>query len=421
MTDSAPSVAADERRAIALIFTAVLIDSIGFGIIIPVLPTYLSTLADVPLQEATRIAGWLMVVFAVLQFLCGPLLGNLSDQFGRRPVLLLSMAGFGLNYLLMGLAPDLVWLFIGRALAGVAGAIYAPANAYMADISPPEKRAQRFGMLGAAFGLGFILGPALGGLIGSIDARAPFFLAAALAFANAGIGYFVLRESLPIERRRAFDWRRANPLGAFRALARHPTVIGVAFAIFLWQLAFHVYPSTWSFFAALKFGWGEAMIGLSLASSGLLMAIVQGGMTGRIVRAFGERRAAFYGFASFISACLLYTIIPYGWMAFLVQPIAAGQGVGGAAMQAIASQRTSAEEQGELQGGIASLNGLGAIVGPLAMTQTLAWFSEPTRGAPFYGAAFLLAAALALAAAAIFERTTRSDRSMALPRRAPPV
>ncbi|MBI1252452.1 MAG: MFS transporter [Alphaproteobacteria bacterium] len=405
----------DERRALAIICAAVLIDTIGFGIIIPVLPAYLRDLTGATLPEATRIAGWLVVTFAALQFLFGPVMGNLSDRFGRRPVLLIAMAMFGVNYLLMGLATNLVTLFIGRALTGISGAIYAPANAYMADVSPPEKRAQRFALIGAAFGVGFILGPALGGLLGSFDPRTPFFVAAGLAGLNAVIGFFLLRESLPRARRRAFEWRRANPLGAFFALRKFPAVLGVIGAMFLWQVAFHIYPSTWSFFATLRYGWSEALIGLSLATAGVWMVVVQGALTGRIVRAIGERMTAFIGVASFVLAALLYVVIPAGWMVFLVQVVAAGQGVAQAAMQAIISKRTPPDQQGELQGGVASLMGLGAIAGPLAMTQTLAYFTDAGRAHPFPGAAFLLAAAIAALAGFVFAAATRPAPHDSLP------
>ena len=421
MDDEAANAAPEQDRvapAIIVILMAVFIDTMGFGIILPVLPTYLENLTGATLAEATRIGGLLIVVFATLQFVFGPFIGNLSDRFGRRPVLILSMVAFGVNYLLMGVATNLALLFIGRAFTGIAGAIYAPANAYIADISPPEKRAQRFALIGAAFGMGFIFGPALGGLLGSFDPRAPFFVAAALALANAGLAYVFLGESLPADRRRAFDWRRANPLGAVASLRKFPAVLGVIGAIFLWQLAFHVYPSTWSFFAMLKFGWGEQLIGLSLASSGILMVIVQGGLTGRIVRFMGERRAALLGFGSFILGSILYAVVPYGWMVFCVQLTSAWQGVSGAAMQSIISQRTPPDQQGELQGAVSSVNGLGAIIGPLAMTQTLAYYSDPARSPPFHGAAFALASVLALGACALFYASTRADRFAQLPRSA---
>src|SRR6185295_6084282 len=263
------------KYALLFIFLTVLIDSIGFGIIMPVMPQLLVTLTGATMAHATLIAGWLLTTYALLQFACGPIMGNLSDRFGRRPVLLASLAAFAFDYMLMGLAPTVGWLFLGRAIAGIAGAVYSPAMAYIADVSAPEKRAQSFGVMGAAFGLGFIIGPALGGLLGELGPRAPFFAAAGLAGINFLYGLFVLPESLPKERRRKFEWSRANPLGTLTALKRYPAVMAIAGAVFLWQLAHQVYPSTWAFFAKIRFQWTEIEIGASLAFVGILMAFTQ--------------------------------------------------------------------------------------------------------------------------------------------------
>src|SRR5262245_46262980 len=246
------------KHALAFIFLTLLIDTIGFGIIMPVMPQLIVELTGLSVAHATFLGGWLLVTYAVLQFLCGPIMGNLSDRFGRRPVLVASLAAFALDYMLMGFAPTIGWLFLGRAIAGVAGAVYSPAMAYIADISTPEKRAQSFGLVGAAFGLGFIIGPAIGGFLGDFGPRAPFFAAAALGALNFVYGLFVLPESLAPEQRRRFEWKRANPLGTLTALRRYPAVVAIAGAVFLWQLAHQVYPATWSFFATIRFGWSPS-------------------------------------------------------------------------------------------------------------------------------------------------------------------
>ncbi len=293
------------RHALVFIFFTVLIDSIGFGVILPVMPRLLTALTGATTAAVTPIAGFLLTTYAVLQFACGPIMGNLGDRYGRRPVLLGSLAAFGFDYLLMGFAPSVGWLFLGRAVAGVAGAVYSPAMAYIADVSPPEKRAQSFGVMGAAFGGGFILGPAIGGLLGALGPRAPFLVAAALAGVNFLYGYFVLPESLTRERRRKFEWSRANPLGTLLALRRYPAVIAIAGAVFLWQLAHQVYPSTWAFFAKIRFQWSEIEIGASLAFVGVLMAFTQGFLTGKIVPRIGEYRAMVLGVGSGVVSMLM--------------------------------------------------------------------------------------------------------------------
>lgn len=396
------------------VLASVLIDSIGFGIIIPVIPGLILEVSSAPMAEATRIGGYLLLVFALLQFFCGPLLGNLSDRFGRRPVLLLSMLCFGLDYLMMALAPSLAWLFVGRALAGIAGAIFGPANAYLADVTPPEKRAQAFGMMGAAFGMGFILGPAIGGGLGQLGTRAPFYAAAALALLNLVYGFFVLPESLPPERRRAFDWKRANPLGTLLALKRYPGVLGVAAALLLWQIAHQVYPSTWSFFAITRFGWSPAAIGTSLAYAGVFMALTQALLIGKVVARVGERRAAYFGLGMGFLSFGAYAFANQAWMMYPIMTFAALQGLAYPSMNAILSQRVAKEEQGELQGGVASLYSLSSIFGPLLMTQALASFTEEgAAGVYFPGAAFLLAALLAIASLLVFALSLRFGAPLA--------
>jgi DHA1 family tetracycline resistance protein-like MFS transporter len=309
-------------------------------------------------------------------------------------VILASLFAFGFDYMLMGFAPTIGWLFLGRAVAGIAGAVYAPANAYIADVTPPERRAQAFGMIGAAFGLGFILGPAIGGLLGELGPRAPFFAAAALAGANFLFGLLVLPESLPPERRRAFDWRRANPLGAGLALARRPEVLGFALVTVLYLLGNNVYPSTWAFFMSAKFDWSPGMIGVSLVATGVAMAVVQGGLTGRIVASVGETRAAFVGLSVAAAGCMAYALTPQAWTVFLITVLGALQAIAYPSLNALMTRQIPPDAQGELQGGVASLSSLANIVGPLMMTQTLAYFTAPGAPVRFPGAAFVLAASL---------------------------
>ncbi len=384
-----------------------LIDTISFGIIIPVLPDFLASMTHSSVSDATRIGGYLVVIFAALQFICGPIIGNLSDRFGRRPILLGSMAAFAANYLLMGAATNLWMLFIGRAISGVAGATYGPANAYVADITPPERRAQRFALVGAAFGIGFILGPALGGLVGHFSPRAPFFVAAAMAGVNFLFGLFVLPESLPRARRRPFDWRRANPVAALSGLQRNRELLPIVACIFLFTFAFQVYPTTWSYFASLKFGWGPGALGAALAYSGLLMALMQGAMTGRIVRALGERRAVMLGMGSAMLGMICNAFSVYGWQAYACSTLGCLQGLSGAGMNAIATSRVQADRQGELQGAIASLNGIGLIISPFILTQTLSFFTGPHAPMRFAGAAFVVSALITAAALTLFIFATR--------------
>jgi MFS transporter, DHA1 family, tetracycline resistance protein len=385
------------KNPLLFVLLTVLIDTIGFGIIIPVLPQLIMQIGAVDVAGAARVGGLLLVVFAALQFLFGPIMGNLSARFGRRPVLLASMFAFGVNYALMGFATNLAWLFVGRALTGMAGAVYAPANAYVADVSPPDRRAQAFGMVGAAFGLGFILGPALGGVLGELGPRAPFFAAGALALVNFCYGLLVLPESLPKAQRRPFTLSRAHPLGTLRAFRGQRVVLGLALAAFLWQLAFHVYPATWSYYVIAKFELTPGAIGATLALSGLSMAVVQGALTGRTVRAIGEPRAALIGIAMGVLVFAAYAFVSRQWMLYPLLVIGGLQGMAMPSLNALMSKEIGPERQGELQGGMASLLGLGAIVGPFALTQTLSYFSSPGAPVHFPGAAFLLASLLALA------------------------
>jgi MFS transporter, DHA1 family, tetracycline resistance protein len=396
------------KTAFLFVFIAVLIDSIGFGIILPVLPRLIMQLTGVSIERAAAYGGWLSFVYALMQFFCAPVLGNLSDRFGRRPVLLFALLALGLDYLIMGFAPVIGWLFAGRAIAGVAGASFTPAYAYVADITEPARRAQSFGLMGAAFGIGFILGPAIGGLLGGFGPRAPFFAAAAIALANTALGYFALPESLPRESRRPFHWARANPLGTLLQMRRHPVVLLTLGALLLWQLAHQVLPSTWAYYTIYKFHWSSAQVGYSLAYVGLLMAIAQGALTRVLIPWLGgERRAALAGMACAFLAYTGYAVVTQGWMMYVVALTTLLFALTYPSMNAIASQQIPANAQGELQGAIACLYGLSSILGPPLMTQVFGYFSGPLAPVYLPGAAFLTAAILTVGCAVLFIRALR--------------
>lgn len=385
---------ASTNRAVPIVMAAVLIDTIGFGIVIPVLPRLIVRLGALPLAEATRIGGYMLMAFAAAQFIAGPVIGNLGDRYGRRPVMLACMAAFAFDYALMAFAPTLGWLFLGRIIAGITGAIYGPANAVIADITPPDQRGARFGLMGAMFGLGFILGPALGGLIAGLDPRAPFLAAAGLALVNALWIALFLPETLAPENRRPFEWRRANALGAFAPLAHAGGAAPLIATALIWQLAHMVYPASWSFWAKIRFGWGEQQIGLSLAASGAVMIVTQALITQRAIKWLGEARAVLVGIAAGTIAFAAYALIPRPGLVYLVIVLGFGQWFVFPSINALLSRLVDARNQGALQGGMASLASVAAVAGPLMMSQALAGGAE--RGFP--GAAFALASALGLIA-----------------------
>jgi len=403
------------RSANPLIFIFItrVIDSIGFGIVMPVLPQLLLSMGAPNVSSATRTAGYLLGVYALCQFVCGPIIGNLSDRFGRRPVILASLFAFGFDYFLLGFAPSVGWLFLGRAVAGMAGAVFVPANAYVADVTSPADRAKSFGYMGAAFGIGFILGPLIGGLLGLLGPRVPFFGASALAFANLSFGAFVLVESLPPERRRAFDWKRANPFGAAVALTHFPALIGLAPVMLLYLLGNNVYPSTWAFFTTARFHWSSFLTGLSLGATGIGMVFTQMVLTGRMVRRVGERNAAIFGLCFAAANCIAYISVPYAWMIFPISLFGGLQAVAMPALTALATHQVPENRQGELQGALSSLTSLASIIGPSAMTQTLAHFTAPDAHPYFPGAAFALAGTLNFCALLLLIAQTRRIRARA--------
>lgn len=380
--------------AVPIVLTAVLIDTIGFGIILPVLPGLVVHLGHVTLSEATRIAGYLLAAYAGTQFFAGPVIGNLGDRFGRRPVLLLSMLAFATDYALMALAPTLAWLFLGRAVAGIAGALYSPANAVLADVTPPEKRGATFGLMGAGFGLGFILGPVIGGQLAGLGTRAPFIAAASIAALNALWMAFWLPETLPPERRRPFQLRDAHIFGAFRPLFHAGGATALLVAALLWQIGHTVYPATWAFWAGLALHWDATMTSWSLAAAGLAMALAQVFITGPAIARFGEARTVVIGMVVGGLSFLLYVFATQTWMVFAIIFFSALQGLVFPSMNALLSRMTDASHQGALQGGMSSIGSIAAIIGPIATTQALAFGAE--HGEP--GGGFLLAALLVFSA-----------------------
>lgn len=395
------------KTSVLFIFLTVLLDTIGFGIIIPVVPELIMELTGKDISHASIYGGWLWFAYAVMQFFCAPILGGISDRFGRRRVILFSVLALGLDYLIMGFSRTIAWLFFGRAMAGMAGASFIPAYAYLADVSTPEKRAQNFGLIGAAFGMGFIIGPAIGGLLGELGHRVPFFAAAALALCNFTFGLFVLPESLPKDHRRPFEWKRANPLGTLMQIRKYPLVPGIALAIFLWQLGHQVLPSTWSFYAMFKFGWSEAEVGASLAAVGVIMAISQGFLTRRLIPKLGEPRSALIGLSFGTLAYLGYAFATHGWMIYAWMLTWFLAALTYPSMNALMSKQVPANAQGELQGGVGSLYSIASIFGPPMMTQLFGRFSAPGARVHFPGAAFVCAAVLALTSAFVFARTVR--------------
>ena len=394
-------------HATLFVLVTIFVDAIGFGLIMPVLPRLLMSVGDLRLPQAIEVGAWMGEAMAVATFLAAPVLGNLGDRFGRRPVLLISLAGLAVDYLLLALANTLPLMFVGRILSGIFGGSFGAAMAALADMSAPEERARNFGYVGAAFGAGFVLGPAVGGLLGELGDRAPFYAASALAAGNFFYGLFLFPETLAPERRRAFDWRRANPLGALRAARAIPGMMGMMLVLTLWQVASLVYPLTWSFYGIAKFGWSNATIGASLAAVGVVIALSQIFLTGPLVKRFGERDAATIGLLSAIAAFCCYALITETWMAFALLAANALQALVQPSLTAMLSRRATPETQGEVQGISAMAMGLGSLVAPLLLTGTMARFTAEDAPVRFPGAAFLVSALFATAALFLLRRQPR--------------
>lgn len=396
--------------ALGFIFITLLIDVTGLGIIIPVLPKLISELIKGDLSAASEYGGWLTFAYAVMQFLFAPVLGNLSDRYGRRPVLLFSLLGFAVDYVFLAFAPTIFWLFVGRVIAGITGASFTTASAYIADISPPEKRAQNFGLIGAAFGIGFIIGPVAGGLLGQFGSRVPFLAAAALSLLNTVYGFFILPESLSKEHRRKFEWKRANPMGSLLQLKKYPSVIGLVGCLILLYIAGQAVQSTWTFYTMEKFSWNEAWVGYSLGFVGLTVGIVQGGLIRVIIPKLGNIKSVYVGLLLYCLGLLLFAFASKGWMMFaFIVPYSLG-GIAGPALQSIISGNVPPNEQGELQGALTSLMSLTSIVGPPLMTTLFAKFTGARAPIVFPGAPFLLASLLMIVSTWLAYRSLRKQQ-----------
>lgn len=410
MDASSDVVAGPRRAAVAFIFITVFLDVLAFGLIIPVFPQLIASFYDGDLGLAALKHGQFAMWFMIMQFVFSPIQGALSDHFGRRPVILLSNLGLGLDFILMAVANTLPWLFIGRILSGITSASFSTANAYIADVTPPDQRAKAFGMIGMAFGLGFVLSPAIGGTLGEIHPRWPFWLAAGLCLTNFCYGYFVLPESLAKENRAPFSWRRANPVASLMWLRTQPEILALVTVVFLMALAHMVYPMTVALYADYRFDWGPKMVGYTLAIVGLAGAIVQGGLIGKIKIWLGERRMLLFGCAMGTIAFLLYGYVPSGYWFWAVIPISAFWGIANPAAQAIMTRHIAPNEQGRLQGAIGSLNSVAGIIAPPIYTSIFA--SATTAAVPSWqsGATFYLAGAFVALGGFIAWISTRGER-----------
>ncbi|MCA8867192.1 MAG: TCR/Tet family MFS transporter [Rhodobacteraceae bacterium] len=395
------------KLPVLFLLITVSLDSIGIGIIMPVMPKLLIELGATDLSQAAIWGGVLATVFAVMQFLFGPTIGNLSDRYGRRPVLLISLAAMSVDYLIMGFAHALWVLMIGRIIGGVTSATHATANAYIADISAPDEKAQNFGLIGAAFGVGFILGPLIGGILGEFGSRAPFFAAAGLAGLNTLFGLLVLRETVTDEIRRPFSWARANPVGGLKYIGKLPGITRLLLVYFFYNIAFFVYPSVWAYYTQERFGWEPAMIGVSLGVFGLMMAVVQGGLIRVIIPKFGEHYTVIMGLALNAMAFLVYALAYEGWQIFELAPLTAIGVIAGPALQGIMSRTARPDQQGELQGLLTSISAVGVIISPLLMTGTFSYFTHDDAPIYFPGAPFVVSTLLVILSLILFSRRKR--------------
>jgi DHA1 family tetracycline resistance protein-like MFS transporter len=401
----------NRRPAMLFIFITILIDVTGLGIIIPVMPSLISELTGIPLaqvQEFSPMSGALMATYAIMQFVFAPIVGGLSDKYGRRPVLLGSLLGFGIDYLFLAFAPTLGWLFLGRGIAGMLGASFSTAGAYIADISEtPEDRGKNFGMMGAAFGLGFVVGPALGGLLGDMGSRMPFMVSAGLSLINCLYGFFVLPESLKPENKRKFEWKRANPFGTLKQLWQYKIVAGLLFSLGFIYISMHAVQSNWSMYTIKKFLWGPKEIGISLAVIGIATAIVQGGLIRAIIPRLGQQRSVYFGLGMYALGFVLFAFASQGWMMYAFTFVYCLGGICGPAMQGIMAGTVPPNAQGELQGGFTSLMSLTSIFGPIIMSQLFYFAASEASPVYFPGAPMMLGAVLSLVSSLLARRTLK--------------
>ena len=398
---------APSRHAVTFVLITVFLDMVGFGLIMPVLPALITEIGDMDLADAAYIGGWMFAAFSLAQFAFSPLMGNLSDRFGRRPLLLLAILGLGLDYLFSALAPTLFWLFVGRVIAGVCGSSYVIANAYIADVTAPEDRAKAFGLVGAAFGVGFVLGPAIGGLLGELGPRVPFYVAAGISLLNLIYGWFVLPETLPPEKRRAFEWGRSNPFGAFRVFRLYHGVVPLCAVLFVYFAASAVYPAIWPFWGMAKFGWSEAMVGLSLAAFGIITAVFQGALTGPAVARFGEWRVCLFGLIIAAVVAVGYGLAGSLAMVLVLLVVHGPEGFVHPMLVAMMSKAVPEDAQGELQGGISAVMNVAMLIGTILFSQVFGFFMQDARGQPSPDVAFYLAAGLLLVTLALYLRVVR--------------
>jgi DHA1 family tetracycline resistance protein-like MFS transporter len=401
-----------KQAALGFIFITLLIDIIGFGIIIPVMPNLIAELKHCTIGQASIYGGWLLFAYAIMQFLFSPVLGNLSDKYGRRPILLFSLFGFGVDYLFLAFAPSVEWLFVGRLIAGITGASFTTASAYIADISTPEKRAQNFGMIGVAFGLGFIIGPVIGGMLSTISLRFPFIAAACLSLLNWLYGYFILPESLTKENRRNFNWKRANPIGALIHLNKYPVIAGLIVSIGLLYIASHAVQTTWAYYTMQKFNWNGNMVGKSLGVVGVCIMIVQGVLIRSVIPKLGQEKSVYIGLGLYTIGFLLFAYASQSWMMFAFTAVYCLGGIAGPALQGLISTHVPANEQGELQGALTSLMSATSIFGPLLMTNIFAYFTAKNAPFIFPGAPFLLGAFLTLISTLLAFRTLKEEKKV---------
>lgn len=393
------------KPALAFIFVTLFLDVLGIGLIIPILPTLVEELAQGGIANASFIFGWLAGLYSLMQFLCAPIIGSLSDRFGRRKVILVSLLGSGLDYFLLAWAPTLAWLFVGRVISGITGANFSAAAAYIADVSPPEKRAANFGIIGAAFGLGFIFGPALGGWLGEYGLRWPFIAAGILTLLNWLYGLLILPESLKPENRRSFSWSRSNPVGALLELRKHPLVLGLSSSYFITSLAHQVYPAIWVLYTTYRFEWTPRETGLSLALVGLMAAIVQGGLARHIIPKIGERNTAVWGLLLMIGAMVGYGCSTEGWMVYPIIVVGSLSGLATPAIQGMISRTVRDDEQGGIQGSLTSLQSVAGFIGPPLATGLFGYFISEKAPTLIPGAAFFFSAVLLLGAVAVTARS----------------
>lgn len=390
------------QAAFVFIFITVLLDFLAFGIVAPVLPNLIKQFEGGNIARAVNMTGYFGFAWATMQFIFSPMLGAWSDRYGRRPIILISCAGLGFDYILMALAPTLAWLFVGRVISGITTSNISTAFAYVTDVTPPERRAKQFGLISAAFGLGFIIGPAVGGLLGGVHLRLPFWVAAGLSLTNAIYGYFILPESLPPEKRSKSAWHMANPLGSLNLLRSHPDLGGLASVTTIYYLAHQVLPSVFVLYAVYRYGWSESIIGLSLAAVGVCISLASGFLVGPFVKRFGERHSLISGLTFGVLAFIGFAMASRGWMIFAAIPLLGLWGIAGPAMQSLMSQRVDHTSQGKLQGAVNSIRALTGMIGPLIFTQVFAAAIAPhvrihIPGAPYYLAALLMFASVSVA------------------------